>query len=250
MKKNTVAGNWKMNTTLKDGINLINEIINKSESIKNTDLIITPPYTHLSEFNKLLENSTIKLAAQNIADNEFGAFTGEVSAPMLKEIGVSKVIIGHSERRAYYHEGFDFLKRKVDCAISSGLGPIFCCGEILEQRKNNKQEEVVKEQLFESLFHLDKDSFSEVIIAYEPVWAIGTGVSATSNEAQEMHAYIRSLIKNKYGSSMAENTTILYGGSCKPSNAKELFACPDIDGGLIGGASLKSADFIEIAKSF
>ncbi len=249
MRKKIVAGNWKMNKTLQEGIALAQEVEKMASGVPgDVELIIAPPFIHLTEVKKLLNR--VKLGAQNCASEASGAFTGEVSASMLASTGVQFVIIGHSERRSYYGETNSIINKKVRLALQNNLNPIFCCGEVLSEREKGKHLDVVKEQLEEGLFSLSPDEFSKVIIAYEPVWAIGTGVNATPAQAQEMHQYIRSLIASKYDETIASNTSILYGGSCKPSNAGELFANPDVDGGLIGGASLKAEDFIGIAKAY
>jgi len=238
-----------MNTLLKEGMELA-EKIEKLEKEKTSDaiVIIAPPFTHLSKINELI--SGVKLAAQNCASEESGAYTGEVSPGMLISAGVEYVIIGHSERRSYYNEDDALLNKKVKLALSSGLKPIFCCGEVLAERESGKHFDVVKEQVAEGLKDLSGAQFSNVIIAYEPVWAIGTGVTASPGQAQEMHAYIRELIGEIFGADAAEDTTILYGGSCKPSNAGELFSNADVDGGLIGGASLKAEDFYGIVNAY
>jgi triosephosphate isomerase len=249
MRKKVVAGNWKMNTLLKEGMELA-EQVERLEKEKTSDaiVIIAPPYTHLSKVNELV--SGVKLAAQNCASEEGGAYTGEVSPGMLISAGVEYVIIGHSERRSYYNEDNALLNKKVKLALSSGLKPIFCCGEVLSERESGKHFELVKEQMAVGLQDLSGEQFSNIIIAYEPVWAIGTGVTASPEQAQEMHAYIRTLIAEMFGENAAEETTILYGGSCKPSNAQELFSNADVDGGLIGGASLKAEDFYGIVNAY
>ena len=249
MRQKIVAGNWKMNTLLHDGLELANNI-NEMAKNKTSDaiVIIAPPYTHLGEVKKMLTN--VKLSAQNCASELNGAYTGEVSVDMLKSVGVEYVIIGHSERRTYYNETNMLLVKKVNLLLAANLKPIFCIGEVLQERESGIHFEVVKTQLNEGLFHLDKNAFKNIIIAYEPVWAIGTGVTASPQQAQEMHKFIRDIISEKYGSEMAENTSILYGGSCKGSNAKELFLNPDVDGGLIGGASLKADEFLQIVNAF
>ena len=252
MRKRIVAGNWKMNKTLKDGLELagnINEILKTKEN-RPAEVILSPPYIHLSEIMKIVDPSFISLAAQNCATEESGAYTGEISAGMIKSTGATHVIIGHSERRTYYGEDDQVLNKKVNTALNNNLLPIFCCGEILNQRNDVIHFNVVSNQLEKGLFSLDNEQFSRVIIAYEPVWAIGTGVTATPEQAQEMHQFIREFIAKKYGNSAAQELSILYGGSCKPSNAEELFSKPDVDGGLIGGASLVAEDFISIIYSF
>lgn len=228
----------------------INSKVKKEVSNNDTGIVIAPPLTHLSLIGQIVDNERICIAAQNCAAEPKGAYTGEVSAKMLKSFGVNAVILGHSERRAYYGETSETLVKKVNLVIENELKPIFCCGEQLSDRDAGNHFNIVKAQIEEVLFNLRKDDFSKCVIAYEPVWAIGTGVTASSDQAQEMHAYIRKLIVEKFGNEAAENTTILYGGSCKPSNSKELFAKPDVDGGLIGGASLKADDFIAIINSF
>ncbi|MGB9745811.1 MAG: triose-phosphate isomerase [Bacteroidales bacterium] len=249
MRKKIVAGNWKMNKNLQEGITLAQEVEKMASGVSGeVELIIAPPFIHLTEVKKLL--GKVKLGAQNCASEASGAFTGEVSAAMLASAGVQYVIIGHSERRSYYGETNSIINKKVRLALENNLHPIFCCGEVLSEREKGAHFDVVRKQVEEGLFTLSSEEFSKVIIAYEPVWAIGTGVNATPVQAQEMHKYIRSLIAGKYGETAANNTSILYGGSCKPSNAGELFANPDVDGGLIGGASLKADDFIGIAKAF
>ena len=251
MRKNIVAGNWKMNKTLQEGIALakeLNEVL--ANERPNCDVIICTPFIHLASVTPFVDSSKIGVGAENCADKESGAYTGEVSAAMVASTGAKYVILGHSERRAYYHETPEILKEKVRLALANGLTPIFCVGEVLEEREAGKQNEVVYGQLAGSLFDLSAEEFSRLIIAYEPVWAIGTGKTATAAQAQEIHAYIRSVIADKYGRDVADNTSILYGGSCKASNARELFANPDVDGGLIGGASLKAADFKGIIDAF
>ncbi len=251
MRKNIVAGNWKMNKTLQEGVALATELKEKlASATPNCEVIIGTPFIHLATVSELLKDSIIKVSAENCADKESGAYTGEVSAAMVKSTGAEYCIIGHSERRTYYGETFEILKEKVLLALKNGLKPIFCIGEIKEERESGKQNEVVKAQLEGSLFNLSAEEFSNIVLAYEPVWAIGTGLTATSDQAEDMHAYIRSLIEAKYGKELVENTTILYGGSCNPKNAAELFAKPDVDGGLIGGASLKADDFKAIIDAF
>ena len=244
MRKKIVAGNWKMNKNLQEGIKLAKELNTMLSADKpNCDVVICTPFIHLASVAPLLDSQLIGLGAENCADKASGAYTGEVSAEMVKSTGAQYVILGHSERRAYYHETNEILKEKINLALANGLKVIFCIGEVLEEREAGKQNEVVKAQLEGSLFDLTGDKFSNIILAYEPVWAIGTGKTATSDQAEEMHAFIRGVIAEKFGKDAAENVSILYGGSCKPSNAKELFAKPDVDGGLIGGAALKAADF-------
>jgi triosephosphate isomerase len=249
MRKRIVAGNWKMNKTLKEGMELasaVEQLLGQQST--DVEVIIAPPFIHLSDISKLI--SRIKLSAQNCASEAQGAYTGEVAAAMIKSAGASHVIIGHSERRTYFKEDNEVLLKKVSLALDNTLIPIFCCGEILAEREAKNHFEIVQMQLQETIFKLDANNFSKIIIAYEPVWAIGTGVNATPGQAQEMHAYIRKLIADNYNEETADNTTIQYGGSCKPDNARELFANPDVDGGLIGGASLNADDFIAIVNSF
>ena len=251
MRKNIVAGNWKMNKTLQEGIELakeLNEVLTAEKP--NCGVVICTPFIHLASVVPAVDPAIIGVGAENCADKVSGAFTGEVSAAMVASTGAQYVILGHSERRAYYHETPEILKEKVQLALANGLTPIFCIGEVKEERVENRQNEVVYGQLSGSLFDLTAEEFSKIILAYEPVWAIGTGLTATPAQAQEMHAYIRSVVAEKWGAEVADNTSILYGGSCKPTNAKELFANPDVDGGLIGGAALKAADFKGIIDAF
>ena len=244
MRKKIVAGNWKMNMNLQDGVALAKEINEALVADKpNCEVIICTPFIHLASVAGVLDSTVVGLGAENCADKAKGAFTGEVSAEMVKSTGAQYVILGHSERRQYYGETAEILKEKVDLALANGLKILFCCGETLEEREAEKQNEVVKAELEGSVFHLDAEAWKNIIIAYEPIWAIGTGKTATSDQAEEMLAYIRSTVAEKYGAEAAEETSILYGGSCKASNAPELFSKPNIDGGLIGGASLKCADF-------
>lgn len=244
MRKKIVAGNWKMNLNLQEGVALAKELNEALTAEKpNCDVVICTPFIHLASVAKELEGSVIGLGAENCADKEKGAYTGEVSAEMVKSTGAQYVILGHSERREYYKETPEVLKEKVLLALKNGLKVIFCIGETLAEREADKQNEVVKAELEGSVFNLSEADFRQIIIAYEPIWAIGTGKTATAEQAEEIHAYIRSIVAEKYGQAVADDTSILYGGSCKASNAPELFAKPDIDGGLIGGASLKCADF-------
>ncbi len=237
-----VAGNWKMNKNLQEGVALATQL--KNEVVNpNCAVVIGTPFIHLATVAELLKGSAIKVAAENCADKEKGAFTGEVSAEMVKSTGAEYCILGHSERRAYYHEDYAILREKVLLALANGLKPIFCIGEVKEEREAGKQNEVVKAQLEGSVFNLSAEEWKNITLAYEPVWAIGTGLTATPAQAEEIHAYIRSLVAEKYGQEAADNTTILYGGSCNEKNAAELFACPDIDGGLIGGAALVAEKF-------
>ena len=252
MRKNIVAGNWKMNTTVAEGVQLakeVNEAVAAAGELK-CDVVIGVPFTHLTAVKDVIDIEKVGLSAENCANKEKGAYTGEVSAAMVASTGANYVILGHSERREYYNETPEILKEKVDLALANGLKIIFCCGESLELRNAGTYEEFIKAELKDSLFHLSAEEFTNIVIAYEPIWAIGTGVTATSDQAEEVHAFIRSFLAEKYGETVANDTTILYGGSCKPSNAPELFAKPNIDGGLIGGASLKAADFMGIVTAF
>lgn len=244
MRKKIVAGNWKMNMNLQEGIALakeLNEMLINDRP--NCEVVICTPFIHLASVAQLVDENVIKVGAENCADKEKGAYTGEVSAEMVKSTGAQYVILGHSERRAYQKETYEMLEEKVKLAIKNGLKVIFCVGEVLEEREANIQNKCVKAAMDGSVMNLSEEEFRNITIAYEPVWAIGTGKTATAEQAQEMHAFIRSVIAEKYGQAVADDTTILYGGSCNAKNAAELFANPDIDGGLIGGASLKAADF-------
>jgi len=249
MRKKIVAGNWKMNTLPSQGISLAEEIARHSYS-DQTELIVAPPHTHLFSVSKAIANSRVKLSAQNLSNENFGAYTGEISAEMLVELGCSYCIIGHSERRQYHFETDEILLKKTIKAIEVGLTPIFCIGESLEIRENNTYLAYISKQLDQSLLKLSHNQMEKVVIAYEPIWAIGTGKTASPQQAQEIHAYIRQYLSTHFDAQIAENTSILYGGSCNAQNAKELFSQIDIDGGLIGGASLKANDFITIANSF
>ncbi|SMD17439.1 triose-phosphate isomerase [Pedobacter nyackensis] len=251
MRKKIVAGNWKMNLDYASGVSLFSEIVNMVRDEKNGDqiAIICSPYIHLNSLAKL-GGEVVKIGAQNCHQNDNGAFTGEISAGMVKSVGCEYVIIGHSERRQYFAESNELLAQKTVKALENDLTPLFCIGETLDERNNGSYFEVLKTQLEQGVFGLSAADFSKVVIAYEPVWAIGTGLTATSAQAQEVHAYIRKEIAAKYSNEIAEATSILYGGSCNPKNAAELFAQQDIDGGLIGGASLKSRDFVDIVKAF
>jgi triosephosphate isomerase len=251
MRKQIVAGNWKMNTSPAEGIKLAEDLKKLSGSVQaNVELIVGPPFTHIALVVEELKGSSIKVSSQNCAAWEKGAYTGEVSAEMIAKTGATHVIIGHSERREYFNESSSTLLEKVKLTLSNGLTPIFCCGEKLDERDADRHFSVVKTQIQEVLFNLSPDQMEKVVIAYEPVWAIGTGRTASPEQAQEMHAHIRSILVAHFGQKIADNTSVLYGGSCKPDNAVEIFAKPDVDGGLIGGASLKATDFIAIAKSF
>lgn len=251
MRKQIVAGNWKMNMDYSQGISLFSEIVNMVRDEKNGNQIavICPPYIHLNSLSQL-GAGVVKIGAQNCHQNESGAYTGEISAQMIKSTGSEYVIIGHSERRQYFAETDALLADKTVIALQHNLTPLFCIGETLDERNNGSYYKVLKTQLENGLFNLTADDFRKVVIAYEPVWAIGTGLTASPEQAQDIHAFIRAEIEAKYGFNVADETTILYGGSCNPKNAAELFAQKDIDGGLIGGASLKSRDFVDIVKTF
>ncbi|MDY0199960.1 MAG: triose-phosphate isomerase [Bacteroidales bacterium] len=251
MRKQIVAGNWKMNTTPEEGLALVERIKELSGSVpSDVEIIVSPPFTHLYAVSSSIKNSRVQTSSQNCAAWEKGAYTGEVSVDMISAVGASYVIIGHSERREYFNETSETLLKKIELSLSRKLTPIFCCGEVLEERDANKHFDTVKTQINEVLFKLEPKQAQKVIIAYEPIWAIGTGRTATPDQAQEMHSFIRSIVATKFGTDVANNVSILYGGSCKPDNATEIFAKPDVDGGLIGGASLSASDFIAIAKSF
>lgn len=251
MRNKIVAGNWKMNLNLDEGASLVSDILAGLPALGDKQLIvIAPPYLHLPQtVSAVKEADSVRVAAQNFHHESGGAFTGEISAAMLASAGVDTAIIGHSERREYNRETDELLAKKVDAALSAGLDVIFCCGEPLEIRDAGTQNEYVGAQIRAGLFHLDAAQMEHVAIAYEPIWAIGTGRTASAEQAQDMHAHIRGVVAAQYGSTVADATPILYGGSCKPSNAAELFAQPDVDGGLIGGASLKAADFLGIIKA-
>ena len=250
MRKNIVAGNWKMNKNLQEGIALAKELNEALTADKpNCDVVICTPFIHLASVTPIVDEAIIGVGAENCADKVSGAYTGEVSAEMVASTGAKYVILGHSERRSYYGETVEILEEKVKLALANNLTQIFCIGEVLEERQAEQQNEVVAAQLA-TVFTLSAEDFGKIVLAYEPVWAIGTGLTATPEQAQDIHAYIRSLIVEKYGQEVAENCSILYGGSCKPSNAKELFANPDVDGGLIGGAALKVSDFKGIIDAF
>ena len=251
MRKNIVAGNWKMNKTLQEGLALATELNEAlAGATLNCDVVIGTPFIHLASVAAAIDTKVVGVAAQNCAAKESGAYTGEVSAAMVKSTGAEYVILGHSERREYYGETSAILNEKVALALANGLTPIYCCGEALDVRNANEQNAYVQNQLEETVFNLSADDFKKIVIAYEPIWAIGTGVTASTEQAQDMLAFIRSIISAKFGQEIAENTSILYGGSCNAKNAPELFAQPDIDGGLIGGASLKVADFKAIIDAF
>lgn len=251
MRQNIVAGNWKMNKTLQEGVELAKEVNALVAGIEpKCKVVLGVPATHITEVVKNVDNKKVAVAAQNSADKVSGAYTGEISAAMVQSTGAQYVILGHSERRTYYGETNAILKEKTDLALANNLVPIFCIGEVLAERESNIHFNVVKSQIEEALFHLSAEAFGKIVLAYEPVWAIGTGKTASAAQAQEMHAHIRGLLVAKYGKAVADNTSILYGGSCNAANAKELFSNPDVDGGLIGGASLKAQDFFAIITAF
>ncbi len=252
MRQKIVAGNWKMNKTFQEGKALTSELVGmiNDEVRGNVKVILCVPFPYLDTVRSLVgQSSRISVGAQNCSEHASGAYTGEVAASMLKSIEIPSVIIGHSERRQYFAEAGVLLAKKVDIALANGLTPIYCCGEPLEVRERNEHETLVRKQVEESLFHLSAEAIQQVVIAYEPVWAIGTGKTATAQQAQDMHAVIRQHLAGKYGKTVAETITILYGGSVNAGNANELFACPDVDGGLVGGASLKSREFTDIIKA-
>jgi len=252
MARKIVAGNWKMNLNRNEAFALVAEILGmlKDEESRDVKVILFPSFIHLGAIVQLTSGENrISIGAQNCSDHPSGAFTGEVSASMIQSYGVHHVLIGHSERRSYFNERGGVLSEKVNMALKISLSPIFCIGESLEERNSKKHFEIIEAQLTQELFHLNENDFKKCIIAYEPVWAIGSGLTASPDQAQEMHAFIRSIISKKYSEEIATNTSILYGGSCNDQNAKEIFSLPDVDGGLIGGASLKSRSFVNIVKS-
>ncbi|WP_410220813.1 triose-phosphate isomerase [Pedobacter sp.] len=251
MRKNIVAGNWKMNLDYQEGVSLFSEIINMVRDERKGDqvAVICAPFIHINSLAQL-SSGVVKIGAQNCHQSESGAYTGEISAKMISSTGAEYVIIGHSERRQYFAESNAVLAEKTNIALKHQLKPIFCIGETLDERENGSYFHVIEKQLEEGLFHLSPEQFAHVVLAYEPVWAIGTGLTATPEQAQDIHAFIRNKVDVKYGFNIADDTSILYGGSCNPKNAAELFAQKDIDGGLIGGASLKSRDFVDIVKTF
>jgi len=252
MRKKIVAGNWKMNRTFQDAEELlfaITELL-ADKPADDVQVIVCPPSVFLELGVDIAGEGEFAVGAQNINENDKGAFTGEISASMLRSMQVEYCIIGHSERRKYFNESNELLAKKIDATLQNEIIPIYCCGEILSERENNKHFEIVQNQLTESLFHLSVEEFSKVVIAYEPVWAIGTGITASPEQAQEMHAFIRNFIKGQFGDEIANNTSILYGGSCNAKNAHSLFINEDVDGGLIGGASLSAEDFVEIVNSY
>jgi len=252
MAKKIVAGNWKMNKDLNAAVALVEDLKSKigEYDTSGVSLIVSPPYLYLSEILKTAQGSGIEVSAQNVHQEASGAYTGEVSVEMLKSIGLEYTIIGHSERRQYFGETSTQINSKVVASINGNLNPIYCCGEVKEEREAGDHFKVVEQQLNEEVFTLSAEDFSKVVIAYEPVWAIGTGLTASPEQAQEIHAFIRGLVAAKYGAAIAADTSILYGGSCKPGNAKEIFSNKDVDGGLIGGAALLADDFLKIAAAF
>ena len=248
MRKKIVAGNWKMNKNAEETEDLLNDLIDKLPNDKEVEIIVAPTFINLSSAIEHLEFTNIQVAAQNMHQAENGAYTGEISADMLKSIGVNTVILGHSERRAIFHETDAIISFKVDTALKHEMRVIFCFGEELKDRQNDQHFNVVENQLRDGLFHIDKAAWENIVLAYEPVWAIGTGETASPEQAQEMHEFIRETVRKAFGSDIAEDVSILYGGSVKPDNAKEIFSKPDVDGGLIGGAALKAADFAAIVN--
>lgn len=251
MRKNIVVGNWKMNLKRDEGLYLINDVINLLPLDNKVEVVFAPSFIHLYKVNKMCLNlDKVNTASQNVSKEERGAFTGEISAEIIRSANVKYTIIGHSERREYFKETNEDLKQKVDVSLENNLEVIFCCGESLDQREEKVHFNWIKIQISESLFHLSSDDFRKIIIAYEPIWAIGTGVTASSDQAEEIHRFIRQIIDERYGNEIANNTSILYGGSCNPTNARDIFSKDNIDGGLIGGASLNAESFVEIIKSF
>ena len=249
MRTKIVAGNWKMNKNCEETEDLLNELIEKLPLDKEVQIVVAPTFVNLASAVDHLEFTNITVAAQNLHQSESGAYTGEISADMLKSVGVNTVILGHSERRAIFHETDAIIANKVDAALKHDMTVIFCFGEELKDRQNNQHFNVVENQLRDGLFHLGKEAWEDIILAYEPVWAIGTGETASPEQAQEMHAFIRETVRHTYGSDVAEAVSILYGGSVKPDNAQEIFGKPDVDGGLIGGAALKADDFVAIVNA-
>ena len=254
MRKKIVAGNWKMNLSIVEGVSLVNDVLWQLPDLtEDCHIIFCAPFTHLDRISAAMQahaNPSFHIGAQNCNDKSSGAFTGEISISMLKELHIDTVIVGHSERRQYFGESNEFLKEKVNSLVAADMHVLFCCGEPLTIREAHSQNEYVEKQLKDSLFHLDAATLEKnITIAYEPIWAIGTGVTASTEQAQEMHAFIRELLTKQYGSETAQRISILYGGSCNAQNAAELFACTDVDGGLIGGASLKPETFLPIIKA-
>lgn len=251
MRKNIVAGNWKMNKSFSEAEDLLSDLADELDGKKiKCEVVVCPPSVYLEMASDFADESVFSVGAQNVSEYENGAYTGEISAEMLAAIDIEYCIIGHSERRKFFNESNHSLAEKVNKLLDQGITPIFCCGEVIAEREANVHFNVVNQQIVEGLFHLNKEEFSNIVIAYEPVWAIGTGLTASPEQAQEMHAYVRKLIAEKYGEKAASETSILYGGSCNSKNAAELFSQADVDGGLIGGASLKAEDFLKIIQSF
>jgi len=252
MRKKIVAGNWKMNKEFQEAEDLMFSIVDEltEKGSGDTEVIVCPPAVYLEMSSDIAAENGFMVGAQNLSQFDSGAYTGEISAAMLHSMGITHSILGHSERRTYFGETDQVIAQKIELALKYGITPIYCCGEVLAERQAEKHFDVVRSQVSEALFNLGSEAVSQVIIAYEPVWAIGTGVTASSAQAQEMHAFIRSLLTEKYGASVSSEISILYGGSCNAKNAAELFANPDVDGGLIGGASLKASDFVTIVNSF
>lgn len=250
MRKKIIAGNWKMNKSFEEAMALTSEVVQmvKSEYMGSAETVLIPPFVYVNAVSRMVSGN-IRTGAQNCSNHASGAYTGEVSASMIKSCGAAYVIIGHSERRQYFAEHNDWLARKVDAAFANGLIPIYCCGETLEERESNTHFDVLGKQIREGLFHLSADQMQTTVVAYEPVWAIGTGKTATTAQAQEVHAFIRNLIREHYNAAVADEVTIQYGGSVKPDNAAELFNAPDIDGALVGGAALQSRSFVDIVKA-
>lgn len=250
MRKKIIAGNWKMNKNFEEAMALTSEVVNmlKDEYKGSAETVLIPPFVYVNAVSRML-GGNVSSGAQNCSNHESGAYTGEVSASMIKSCGAKYVIIGHSERRQYFGEHNDWLAKKVDAALTNGLHPIYCCGETLEEREANTHFDVLKSQISEGLFHLSSEDMKKTVVAYEPVWAIGTGKTASTAQAQEVHAFIRGLIRDKYDAATADEITIQYGGSVKPDNAVELFSAPDIDGALVGGAALQSRSFVDIVKA-
>lgn len=251
MRSKIVAGNWKMNNDVAASKALANGLVEglKGKALENTRVVVAPTYVNLTSVNEVVEGSVVEVAAQNMHQAKSGAYTGEISAEMLTSIGLKSVILGHSERREYFGESDALLAEKVNAALANDLEVIFCFGEVLEDRKSGNHFSVVESQISNAIFHLEASAWSKIVLAYEPVWAIGTGETASAEQAQEMHAFIRKIVADKYDASVAEEVSILYGGSCKPGNAKEIFSKEDVDGGLIGGAALQAADFIAIIEA-
>ncbi|MCT4665170.1 MAG: triose-phosphate isomerase [Flavobacteriales bacterium] len=250
MRKYILAGNWKMNTDITTGIQLSQEIVDQyPTTLENQRTILCPPYTHLFPIEKETKNTPVEVAAQNCHSEKSGAYTGEISVEMLQSLGLKTVILGHSERRSYFGETDEVLKNKVNHALSEGMEIIFCIGESEDQRENEDFLAILKSQMEQAIFQLNEEQFSNIILAYEPVWAIGTGKTASPEQAEEVHAFLRACLEEKYSKETAQNTSILYGGSCKPANANEIFSKPNVDGGLIGGAALKSTDFIALINA-